>query len=312
MSLPKRSGNWNRDTYVKTILTLAFVLVGSIYVVRHAGEFRSLVWPSAVAIIVVVCGFLASVFLRAVYNYLASRHLGAELSLTESAMLSVIVTASNVLLPANPGATFRAVYMKKVHNFPYTHFAGSTLLFLVATALLMSLFGVVLVLLISVKLGYSRPDLLIILVLIAALMMLGLRASGRAAPEDGQKIWASFRSAYQALVGDRRLVYTSIMIIATNFVIASFVWIVVLRDIEPNVATLEAFLFAASQIASGLISLTPGAAGFQEIVGIYVGQSFAVSAIELFAALIWVRLVRTMTAVVIAIPCAAILRSRTA
>lgn len=311
MSLLERH-KWLQGTHVKTALTLVFVIAGGIYVVRHAGEFRSLAWPSVFAIVVVICGFLGSVFLRAVYNYLASRHLGADISLGESAMLSVIVTASNVLLPANPGATFRAVYMKKVHDFPYTHFASSTLLFLISTALLMSLFGIVLVLLIAAHLGYSRPDLVVLLLVIAAIMALGLKTRGPAGPQGSQKIWNSFREAYQLLVGDRRLVYTSIAIIATNFVIASLVWIVVLRDIEPGVAALEAFLFAASQIASGLISLTPGAAGFQEIVGIYVGQSFALSPVELFAALIWVRLVRTITAVLVALPCAMILRSRTA
>jgi uncharacterized membrane protein YbhN (UPF0104 family) len=307
VDVPDRA--WDRGAIVKTALTIAFIVAGAVFVARHISEFKDLTWPSAIAVGTVVTGFVANVFFRSLYNYIACRGLGADLSLRESFMLSAVVTASNVILPANPGAAFRAMYMKRVHAFPYAYFASSTLLYFIITAMMMSVFAICLLLLIQIKLDYSRPDLLAALPVIVIVAGIGLLL--RQAPEVGgsPSVWSSFKNSYLDLVKDHRLVIASLLIVTLNFLVASVVWVVALRDYAPDIALLEAFLFAASQIASGLISLTPGAAGFQEIVGVYVGRSFAITTVELFAVLVWVRLVRTASAIALGIPCAAVLRT---
>lgn len=249
-------------------------------------------------------------YFRSLFNYFVARQLGASLSLRESFMLSAVVTASNSILPANPGATFRAVYMNKVHAFPYGYFASSTALSFLITTMLMSLIGMALLLLINQELGYFRLDLFVALPVIAIITGTGLLLRGNASSGQQDSIWTTFRSSYFDLVGERRLVYLSLLIVSSNFVVAAFVWIVALSEYAPDITALEGFLFAASQIVSGLINLTPGAAGFQELVGIYVGQSFAITAVELFAILIWVRLVRVLAAVALGIPCAVALHFR--
>lgn len=295
---------------VKTILTVVFVAAGVVYVSKHMSEFKALAWPSTTAINIVALGFVASVFFRSLYNYFVARRLGASLSLRESFMLSAVVTASNAILPANPGATFRAVYMKKVHAFPYGYFASSTALSFLVTTLMISLIGMTLLLLINRELGYFRLDLFIALPVIAVVTGSGLLLRGKSSTGKHSSIWASFRSSYFELVGERRLVYLSILIVSANFAVAAIVWVIALREYSPDITVLESLLFSASQIVSGLISLTPGAAGFQELVGIYVGRSFELSAVELFAILIWVRLVRILAAVVLGIPCAIALHLR--
>ncbi len=307
-----RASGRNRTATLKTALTIAFIAAGSVYVASHAAEFRSVAWPSLSVSAAVVLGFIASVYLRSLYNYVVARRLGASLSQGESFMLSAVVTASNAILPANPGATFRAVYMKKAHAFPYGYFASSTLLSFIVTTLLMSLVAMAVLLMINRELGYFRLDLFVALPIIAVIASLGLLLRTRSTSEQQStrgSMWQSFKAGYFSLVRDRRIVYTSILIAATNFLVASLVWVFVLRDFAPGTAVLEGLLFAASQIVSGLITLTPGAAGFQEVVGVYVGQSFALSAVELFAILLWVRLVRIVTAVLLALPCAIRLRA---
>ncbi len=298
-------------TRLKTLLTIAFAVAGSVFVWRHLSAFRDLNWPSATSVAVVAVGFVASVLFKSLYNYYASRQLGAKISISESFMLSAVVTASNAMLPANPGAAFRAVYMKKVHAFPYAFFAGATALHFVITLLMVSVISIGLLLLIYHELGYFRLDLFVGLPAIAVAAGIGIAVRSKSSQASSEGVWSSFRSAYLSLVANRSLLATSIAIVISNFVVASIVWMIVLRDTVPGLAASEAFLFAGSQIASGLINLTPGAAGFQEIVGMYVGKTFAMSAVELFAILIWVRLVRSLSAVLIGIPCAAVLRTRT-
>jgi len=299
-----------RAALLKTALTIAFVAVGFFYISGRVAEFKLLSRPSVTAIAVVVFGFVASVVFRSLYNYFTSRRLDADLTLPEAFMLSAVVTASNVLLPVNFGATFRAVYMKKVHAFPYSYFASSAALYFVITTLMMSLVGVALLLMIHAKLDYMRLDLLLALPAVALLTVLGLTLRRRTTADDRDDILSSFKSGYLELVQDRQLVYGCILVVTLNFLVASLVWVVALRDYAPNVAILEAVLFAASQVASGLINLTPGAAGFQEVVGMYVGKSFSMSAVELFAVLLWVRLIRTLAAIVLGLVCAIGLRMR--
>ena len=289
---------------------LAFIFVGAVYVARNIEEFRSISMPSALAITVVIVGFVASVFFRALYNYVTSRHLGAQLSLSESFMLSSVVTAGNITLPANPGAAFRAVYLKRVHRFSYAHFASSTALFIIITTMMMSIVGLVLVLLIQIRLDYFRSDLFFFLLAIALLTGVSIMFDKSRAPSNTGGIWSSFKSGYLVLTSARRLIVVCLLVVSSNFMVASAVWFVALTDYAPDLSALEAFLFSASQIASGLINLTPGAAGFQEIVGFYVGKSFSISAAELFAALIWVRVVRTLAAISLGSVCAVGLRLR--
>jgi uncharacterized membrane protein YbhN (UPF0104 family) len=299
---------------LKTLLTIAFVVAGIVYVAANFEEFRGLSWPSVHAIAAVAIGFVASVGFRSLFNYYAARRLGADLALSESFMLSAIVTASNSLLPANAGAAFRAWYMKRVHALPLGYFASTTMLSFLVTTLLMSLVAMLLLALIHRELGYFRLDLFIALPLIAAVMMIGLllraKPSGEREPETS--VWHSFRSGYFQLVGDTRLVALSLLIVSLNFVVAAIVWVIVIHDTAPGIDILEASLFAAAQIVSGLITLTPGAAGFQELVGLYVGRSFEITVVELFAILIWVRAVRILAAIALAAPFAVILRLRSA
>ena len=302
-----------RMIFLKTALTVAFIAAGIWFIEGRLNEFKTIALPTIPAVFAVTFGVVASIFFRSLYNYVTGRHLGAQLSLPESFMLSAVVTAGNVILPASPGATMRAVYMKRVHAFPYSYFASSMALYVVITTLLMSLLCVVLLLLIQSKLNYFRFDLLLALPIIAIIAFLSLlwRQRAATAEQNSNSIWLLLRNSYLDLIKSRKLVLASALIVTSNVIIASVVWFIVLGDYASNISPLEASLFAASQVASGLINLTPGAAGFQEIVGVYVGQSFAITTVQLFAVLIWVRLVRVLTSVALGIPCAVALHLRT-
>jgi len=294
-------------TILRSLLTLAFIGLGVAYVLTQQADFRALELPSTIAVLVVAAGYVASVFFRSLYNVFTARRLGTPLPILESFMLSAVVTASNSILPVNAGAAFRAYYMKKVHAFPLGYFASVTIVSFVITGLLMSLIAMILLVLIFLDLGYFRLDLFIVLPVITVTASAGLLLRGeKSRPEhdNADSLWGSFRSGYLSLVRDKRLVYVSLLIVTLNFVVASSVWVVALRDYAPEIAMSEALLLAASQIVSGLITLTPGAAGFQELAGLYVGASFQVTTVQLFAVLVWVRLVRLIASLLLAGPCA--------
>ena len=115
---------------------------------------------------------------------------------------------------------------------------------------------------------------------------------------------------FQKLAGSRDLMLVAAGVVLANFLLASVALTAALRDAAPEVAVLEAFLLSASQIVAGLVTLTPGAVGFQEAAGLYVAKTFPATMAEVFAVLIWVRVVRIAVAGVLAIPSLYILKGR--
>lgn len=304
--------NTTAAAVVKTVLVLAFLALGGYYFWIKREEILALEWPSAFALIVVSVAFVVNIALRAAYNLLTARHLGTRISVGESFMLSAVVAAGNLLLPVKAGAGLRALYMKKIHNFPVSYFASSSLVFMVITMFVVSIFALLLVVLIYIEIGYFRLDLSILFPIVAIVMVasvITLRPSWRSTSDES---WlAAFRGSLFSILRRRSLVAMSLVIAGLVFVSSSVAWTVAIREFAPGTLSLEAFLVAASQIISGFITLTPGAIGFQEVAGLYVGRSFAASSAEIFAALVWVRLVRVAVSIVVAAPSAFVLRSRT-
>jgi uncharacterized membrane protein YbhN (UPF0104 family) len=309
----QRAGQRTRTAIAKTVLTLVFLVAGAVYVWTRKDEFLSLHWPSAHAIVIVAVAYVVNVFLTSIYNLITARRLGANLMPGESFMLSAVVAAGNFLLPVKAGAGLRAIYMKKVHDFPVSYFASGALIFMLVSIFVISILATMLLFVIYHQQGYFRLDLSILFPLIMAGSIVGVLAvrGGGGPAGDSHESWlASFRNSMLVILGEKRLILSSLVIVTTIFLVASVVWTVALREYAPQIKFTEALLLTASQIVSGFVTLTPGAAGFQEVAALYVGQSFAATTTEIFAVLIWVRLVRIATAVLVAIPSMWLLQGR--
>lgn len=295
----------------KILLTVAFLAAGGLYVYARWDEFVALEWPSLFAIVVVATVFVINIGLRAVYNLVTARRLGTHLTLAESFMLSAVVAAGNLVLPVKAGAGIRALYMKKVHGFPISYFASGGLIFLVVTLVVVSLAAVGLLVAIYYSAGYFRLDLTILfpVVMVSSIGGLLLLRSKNDESSSGQNTWfESFRSSMSTVLGEPKLLATAVVIVCLIFAASSLAWAIALREYAPGIGLAEAFLLSASQIVAGFITLTPGATGFQEVAGLYVGRSFSATTTEIFAVLVWVRVVRTLVAIAVALPSGIILR----
>jgi uncharacterized membrane protein YbhN (UPF0104 family) len=297
----------------KTILTLVFLSIAGFYIWLKKDEFRELDWPSAAAVLLVAAAFIINVALVSLYNLITTRRLGAHLTLKESFMLSAVVAAGNFLLPVKAGTGLRAVYMKRVHDFPISYFASGAVIFFIVTVFSMSLAAVCLLFAIYLKLGYFRVDLSILfpfVMIVSAGGVMIVRPTKEYQLGDDRSWLDSFRGSLLLMLGERKLVLAALAIVTTIFIVASLAWSVALREFAPNISVLEALLLAASQIIAGFVTLTPGATGFQELVALYVGKSFAATTTEIFAVLLWVRVVRVAVAIMVAIPSAIVLRRK--
>lgn len=297
----------------KMVLTLVFFIIAGLYIWQKKDEFRELDWPSLAAVLLVAAAFVVNVALVSIYNLITARRLGTHLTLGESFMLSAVVAAGNFVLPVRAGTGLRALYMKRVHDFPISYFASGAVIFFVVTVFSMSLAAVCLLFAIYLKLGYFRGDLSILFPFAMIVSIIGVMIvrPGRKHRLGNDQSWlGSFQRSLFLILGERKLVLAAFAIVTTIFAIASLAWSVALRDSAPDITVLEALLLAASQIIAGFITLTPGATGFQELVALYVGKSFTATTTEIFAVLLWVRVVRIGVAVLVAVPSAIVLRQK--
>ncbi|MDH5309634.1 MAG: YbhN family protein [Gammaproteobacteria bacterium] len=299
--------------YFRYLLALLFCVAGLVYVSSEWDEFRHLQWPSPLPVTLVSLGFVLSLAVRSTYNWLVARHLGSGISAGESFLISSISTAGNLLLPVGAGVGLRAAYMKRAHGFPITHFAGGMIVFALLNLLVVSCIA----LLILIGVSGSAQGLSVSLLTMFAvpiLLVLALTIIGKIRREmpsgSAGGWWTTFWQGLTLVVGDRRLVAVSVALVIANFVIACVTWTVALRDYSADIRIDVALLIAASQVISGFLNVTPGAVGIQEVTGLYVGRSLNTTVIELFAVLLWVRGVRLMTAIAIAVPSTIILQRR--
>lgn len=312
---PQETGTINRivRTVLKTALTIAFVGVAVLYVSTRKAEFMALDWPSSAAVLIVAVAYCVNVALVSAYNQIIAVRLGASITIAESFMLSAVAAAGNFLLPVKVGAGIRALYMKRVHGFPIGYFASGSIIFVAVSITVVSLTAMLLLVAIHQQQGYFRADLFLLFPLVVVGAILGLilfRANPQDVSDEHKSWFAAFRGSLGLIMGDKKLVVAAIIIVAVVFLVAALVWTVALREYAPAISLSEAFLVAASQIVSGYITLTPGATGFQELAALYVGRSFTATTTEIFAVLVWVRVVRIITAIAIAAPSAILLRDR--
>ena len=59
-----------------------------------------------------------------------------------------------------------------------------------------------------------------------------------------------------------------------------------------------------------MIALTPGGTGFQELAGLYVSNHTSTSLVELLAVLVWVKILRVILALALAVPSYLYIRKR--
>lgn len=288
----------------KLLLTLAFVAAGAAYVWLRKDEFLALDWPSVTAILFVSGAFVTNIAIMAAFNAMVSRRLGAKISMRESLALSFVTSAANFLLPMRAGTGLRALYMKRVFRLSYSSFASTLVVFYLCNVLVASLLGTLAVAVIFVDGGYFAADLFIAfpLIFLVSAAFVAFRRGRNADAGHDLPWWARIREGYHEILGQSSVLLYAIGLVLLSFVVSTIAWHYALAEYIPAIQVPDAFLIVASQVLGGLVPLTAGGTGIQELAGVYVGHRLDMTIVNLFAVLVWTKLLRILIAVVAAVP----------
>lgn len=299
-------------TTLKILLTLVFVAVGIYYVWLRREEFASLEWPSGKAIAIVGAAFIANICIMSLFNTLVARKLGANISMLESFALSMVTSAANFVLPFRAGTGFRGMYMKRVYGLSYSNFASTLVVFYICNIFIASLLGTVAVAVVYFDRGYFALDLFLSfpLIFLGSAAFIMLQRGQDASTQDHTPWWLQLWSGYRGILGEKSVILYALFLVLLSFAISTVAWHFALQEYIAGITAPDSFLIVASQVLGGLIPLTAGGTGIQELAGIYVGHRLEMTIVNLFAVLVWTKILRIIISVSASAPAAIYLRRR--
>lgn len=296
--------------WIGLALIVVFAGAAVLYVRANWAEFQRLQLASPWAIGVVAAIFLFVAFLRGLLTRTLLHVFNVNLSVAESFGLSITTTLANLVLPFRSGAGLRLVYLKAVYGFPITLFTSMMAAYNLFLLLVCSGLGLLCLAYIGAQGTTIAPGTVITLV---AVFVLSVAAICISPPQLESKV-PFLRLLIRMADGWRTICHAPGTVAAclcnVTLTMAASATMVYwgFRIFSIELAPQEALLLAVSLNMGGLIGLTPGSMGFQELVALYFATSVGVTPVETLTVMVTMRAVWVLTAALVGTPCAVILR----
>tara|TARA_Y100000310_G_scaffold239808_1_gene243542 strand:+ start:5042 stop:5959 length:918 start_codon:yes stop_codon:yes gene_type:complete len=130
------------------IIFIIIIIVSFIFIKNNLNEFSSIPKFSLIYIWPMIILSLLTIFVNGLRVKLFGGYYNINLKVNEWFGLSAITTMGNHLTPFRTGVAARALYLKKVHKFPYTSFLTTMAASYILRFFIYGLFGIVLSLII--------------------------------------------------------------------------------------------------------------------------------------------------------------------
>lgn len=299
-----QGGNNSGNRKSRSVLILSYCATGifiaaALYFVLSSGTAIDLLDNLTVsAIVIVAILFALNIFLRGVQNLLALRVMDIHLGFLESFCLSGGTTMINFLMPLPGGVGFRAIYLNKKHGLPYELFASV----LVALHLMglwgSALLGLIALLVLSGPMSHAATVMGLALggcvvgsgLVMAAAMLYGSRQS------HSGRLLARFGLGFALLLRDKFLMISVLLLNVSIYFTGALSLLVAFAAVKLPSPFAGCMLLQSAMELGGIISITPGSLGFQELAGSFCALVLPATWPEILTVLAVVRVVRVGTA----------------
>lgn len=286
------------------VLVLSYLATGifigaALYFVLSSGTAIQLLANLSVsAIVIVVILFALNIFLRGVQNLLALRVLAIHLGLMESFCLSGGTTMINFLMPLPGGVGFRAIYLNKTHGLPYELFASVLIALHLMGLFGSALLGLIALLVLSGPISHAYTVMGLALgacVVGSGLVMVAAVLFGSRQSHSG-RLLARFGQGFALLLRDKFLMLSVLVLNVCIYFTGALSLLVAFAAVKLPSPYAGCMLLQSAMELGGIISITPGSLGFQELAGSFCALVLPASWPEILTVLAVVRVVRVATA----------------
>ena len=300
--------------YLFSILMIAIL---AWYVGNHWQDIKNvkLVNPNYLWILVGL--LLTRMTLRGYFHWQVMRSLQVPIPLNEALALNFSGTMMNQLLPMPVGPGYRAAYLKRNYNFPFSLFASTlAALFIYWLSVSCSL-GLLAAIWFYLKKGIVDWMIMAILAVIVGACVLTFVIPKRFSNlNNDSKSWLKTRihriiSGWNTIVSSKKLILGASLVVIVSTIVGATGMYVAFASVGVSIGLPGALLLMASQRIGSLIKLTPGAVGYQEMVGIYFATLLVPTSAEAAVVFGITRILSSLLGVVVGLPAIWMLNKRT-
>lgn len=282
---------------------------------KHWESVKAVRFVNLNLIWILICLVGARITLRGLFHWQVMRSLGVDIPVGEALALNFAGTMMNQLLPMPVGPGYRAAYLKSKYSFPFTLFASTLAALFIYWLLVSTTLG----LLSAIWYYYARDvgDWWIFAILGSAtascLIMFVIPKFFNV--ESNSDNWLGKRLSkillgWKTIVGSKRLVAAASIVVVLSTIVSAAAMLIGFRIIDVDIEVAGSLLLMASQRIGSLIKLTPGAVGYQEMVGMYFANILEPTAAQAAVVFGLTRIVNTAIGVTLGLPSLWILSGR--
>lgn len=272
-----------------TLLTLLFVFALAGYFFKNQDALKELASISIIAVLSLMFLKASRIFANGLFTKFTLKTFNKNISIGETNLLSLLSSLGNFFGPILGGASIRAIYLKKKHNFLYSNFI-STLYGYFAISFLSNTFIGLLLLIIYIGNNPEDKNAVTILLVLAVIFLGSLllivtptnytsRFLKRQSflPARLVKILNNFTAGWDKVRKDRKLLGKLVLLNFVTFFIAVVEAYILYRLFVHEFTLSSVFLYTLIGSLTVLINFTPGAVGIKEAVYLFSTSVIAIS-----------------------------------
>ncbi len=280
----------NFKKYISPIVTVIILFLFGVYLLKNPQIIDEVLSTKVVYIVLVMFIYLFIFLFEGLFIFVTLKIFNKIIGRKESFLLATISRIGNYLLPMRAGAIFRATYLKKKYEFPYSNFLSAfygyyIIFFLLSSSIaLLTLF---LKYLIDRELFFSLI-LFCLIIIVGMLILIFLRLPyKKIVKEKGgivQRIFLiieKFVNGWDLIVKDKKNFSLLFLIAFGNILLNAVVVFIEFDAIGKVTNILNVVLYTCISSMSLLISITPGSLGIREGAFLITSKSIGLSEVEI-------------------------------
>lgn len=304
---------------VRTIVMMLFslLMIGLVvwFVNMNWDYIRQVRLVNPQLILILIGLIIARMTLRGLFHWQVMRSLDVGIPMNEALALNFAGTMMNQLLPMPVGLSYRAAYLKNKFDFPFSLFASTLAALFIYWLLVSATMGMLSAIWYHNTKGVFDVWVYGILAIVITGCVAMFIIPKFVATNGESKGWFATRmrriiKGWQAIVGSKKLIGSASIVVILSTVVSATAMYISFRIFGIAIELPGALLLMASQRIGSLIKLTPGAVGYQEMVGVYFTTILAPTATQAAVVFLLVRIVNTSIGVLAGLPAVWMLSSR--
>lgn len=278
-----------KKNIISILLTTLVLILFGIYLYKNPQILLSLQEINPWNLVLISILFLLIFFIEALFIKLTLNAFDKDIDKKESYLLSTVSRIGNYLLPMRAGAVFRALYLKKIHNFEYSKFLSTLyayyiLLFLIYSILALISLGIKYI---NTSIYFPIVTLFFVLLLIATVLIIIFSRIEIKENYNNKLIKKAiivinkFILSWDNIVKKRKIFFNLILLTTGNILLNWLIYILEFSSINIHVNILDTLLYTCISGVSLLVSITPGSLGLREAMFLFTSDSIGLKEYEI-------------------------------